>query len=173
MTDNDRGPEFDRLYKAMFAATKSPTNITLTAMVRHLFDEGVRVTPPLPETVKPRRVQQSRAKGWRKPDNTVSVARPGKFGNPFAAKIPRGEEGQATMTREYLVEDFREWLTTPLFAGKSPKGYDSMLGVPYADRARILDNLHELRGKNLMCFCPLSQPCHADVLLELANGDPA
>jgi hypothetical protein len=27
----------------------------------------------------------------------------------------------------------------------------------------------ELRGKDLMCFCALDQPCHADVLLELAN----
>lgn len=27
----------------------------------------------------------------------------------------------------------------------------------------------ELAGKNLACWCPLDQPCHADVLLELAN----
>lgn len=27
----------------------------------------------------------------------------------------------------------------------------------------------EVRGKNLACFCRLDQPCHADVLLELAN----
>jgi hypothetical protein len=32
--------------------------------------------------------------------------------------------------------------------------------------------LTELRGKDLMCWCPLDSPCHADVLLELANGDP-
>lgn len=125
----------------------------------------------------PVRVQQRRVKGWRKPDNTVSVARPGKFGNPFAAKIKRGEKGQATMTREYLVRDFQEWLTTELLWRRgaegwrwcTPGGSDSMLGVPFADRDRILDNLEELRGKNLMCFCPLDQPCHADVLLELAN----
>ena len=30
-------------------------------------------------------------------------------------------------------------------------------------------DLTELRGKNLACFCKLSDPCHADVLLELAN----
>jgi len=29
--------------------------------------------------------------------------------------------------------------------------------------------VRELRGKNLACWCPLDQPCHADVLLELAN----
>jgi hypothetical protein len=33
-----------------------------------------------------------------------------------------------------------------------------------ADRARA-----ELRGHDLACWCPLDQPCHADVLLELAN----
>jgi hypothetical protein len=30
--------------------------------------------------------------------------------------------------------------------------------------------LEPLRGKDLACWCPLSEPCHADVLLELANG---
>jgi hypothetical protein len=35
---------------------------------------------------------------------------------------------------------------------------------PFAD-------LSELRGHDLMCWCPLGQPCHADVLLALANGD--
>jgi len=28
----------------------------------------------------------------------------------------------------------------------------------------------ELRGKNLACWCPEGQPCHADVLLEIANS---
>jgi hypothetical protein len=37
----------------------------------------------------------------------------------------------------------------------------------------------ELRGKNLACWCPLVDengepvPCHADILLEIANGDSA
>lgn len=29
----------------------------------------------------------------------------------------------------------------------------------------------ELKGKNLACWCKLSEPCHADVLLEIANKD--
>ena len=28
-----------------------------------------------------------------------------------------------------------------------------------------------LKGKNLACWCPLDQPCHADVLLEIANRE--
>lgn len=31
-------------------------------------------------------------------------------------------------------------------------------------------SLHELRGHDLACWCPLDQPCHGDVLLEVANG---
>jgi len=27
----------------------------------------------------------------------------------------------------------------------------------------------ELRGKDLACWCSLDKPCHADVLLEIAN----
>lgn len=39
------------------------------------------------------------------------------------------------------------------------------------EAAPLLD-VGELRGKNLACWCPLDQPCHADVLLELANPPP-
>jgi hypothetical protein len=39
-----------------------------------------------------------------------------------------------------------------------------------ATAALMLRSLGELRGKNLACWCPLDQPCHADVLLEIANG---
>jgi Domain of unknown function (DUF4326) len=46
--------------------------------------------------------------------------------------------------REVAIEKYPEWL-----AGK---------------------DLSELRGKNLACYCALDEPCHADVLLELANA---
>lgn len=39
-----------------------------------------------------------------------------------------------------------------------------------AARGKILDNIHELRGRDLACWCPPGLPCHADVLLEIANG---
>jgi hypothetical protein len=38
-----------------------------------------------------------------------------------------------------------------------------------AFREQWMHLLEELRGKNLACWCPLDQKCHADVLLELAN----
>ncbi|WP_269076435.1 DUF4326 domain-containing protein [Sphingobium cupriresistens] len=39
-----------------------------------------------------------------------------------------------------------------------------------ARRSVILAEIANLRGKNLACWCPLDQPCHADVLLEIANA---
>jgi hypothetical protein len=33
--------------------------------------------------------------------------------------------------------------------------------------------LPELRGKNLACFCKPGEPCHADILIELANRETA
>lgn len=42
-----------------------------------------------------------------------------------------------------------------------------------ADRAFFMDRVAELRGKNLACWCALDAPCHADVLLELANPKEA
>ena len=33
----------------------------------------------------------------------------------------------------------------------------------------VLKIKHELKGKDLVCWCA-PQPCHADVLLEIANS---
>ena len=91
----------------------------------------------------PIRVQRRRTKGWRMPENTVSVTRgPGStFGNPFDTAAA-----------------FRDWLAG---IGQDWQGSVS--------RSVVLARLPELRGKNLACWCPLDAPCHADVLLELAN----
>jgi hypothetical protein len=92
-------------------------------------------------TATPKRVQLRRTKGWRKPDGAISVARPHKWGNPYLVGHPGIPDA------ETAVQLYRQWLPdSPLFAQVS-----------------------ELAGYDLMCFCPLNQPCHADVLLELAN----
>ena len=114
----------------------------------------------------PERIQRKRSAGWRMPPNTVSVARPGTFGNPFTISAAV-ESGYASPERaqQFVVDCFRDWL------GPTQRGRDCWQG-PESDRRRkaILDSLHTLRGKNLACFCPLDQPCHASVLLELANA---
>jgi hypothetical protein len=40
---------------------------------------------------------------------------------------------------------------------------------PESHMGRIARDIRQLRGKNLACWCKPGQPCHADILLELAN----
>lgn len=96
----------------------------------------------------PKRIQRRRVKGWRKPEGAVSVCRPGPFGNMFVV----GVDGTAAE----CVSKFDNWLAT------------TDKGRALAERAK-----RELRDKDLMCFCPLSSPCHADVWLRVANEPPA
>lgn len=112
----------------------------------------------------PERVRLSRAKGYRLPPNTVLVSRPNICGNPFTIKGARdaGYKGTDADLRAYAVDLYRRWLN----------GEPSVLCGPDWPRLRrrILKRIPELRGKNLACWCPLDEPCHADVLLEKANA---
>lgn len=88
----------------------------------------------------------------------VLVTRPGKWGNPFTI----GDMGSA----EGAAQRFRAAVIGPWLDGKQckPDAHpESYIGL-IIRRAPI-----ELRGKNLGCYCALGSPCHADVLLELAN----
>lgn len=104
----------------------------------------------------PRRVQLSRKKGWRMPPNTVKVDRSTKWGNPFRVGNVR-HYGPPYSGRDALIE-------TPEQACKLFRAH--MFNLRSASEL-----IAPLRGKNLACWCPLDQPCHADVLLEIANKD--
>ena len=89
----------------------------------------------------PKRIQRQRTRGWKMPPNTVYVGRPTKWGNPHHVS--------KYQTREACIDAYRRLVTSyPIFRFWMP----------------------ELRGKDLACWCPLDQPCHADVLLEVANS---
>jgi hypothetical protein len=53
------------------------------------------------------------------------------------------------------------------YSGISERGFDRLRALEMADMHALIR--HELRGKDLACWCPLGVPCHADVLLEIAN----
>ena len=122
--------------------------------------------------MSPQRIQRKRTKGWRMPEGVIYVGRPTKWGNPWQvggdAQIvmrdtPKGEVQRLSLVRMWpalVVSLYRLYITHASI-------YD--IGLD----AKRLD-LSELRGKDLACWCPLSSPCHADVLLELANaGEPS
>ena len=100
----------------------------------------------------PRRIQRRRVKGFRCPPNTIYVGRPSKWGNPY--------------TIVTIIEDRLFDVTTPEEAVRRYR--ETPAASQLRDAARL-----ELRGKHLSCWCPLTQPCHADVLLKWANERPA
>ena len=87
------------------------------------------------------RIQRRRSRGWRMPPDAIYVGRPTRWGNPFAVS----EHGAAEACR--LFE--RYVLERPELAAAA---------------------LRELAGRRLACWCPLDQPCHADVWLRLVSG---
>jgi hypothetical protein len=119
------------------------------------------------------RIQRKRTKGWRMPEGAIYVGRPTEWGNmistgnrlqpvvlgdvwdaPFVWHVPSAaaavDNGLVRITPTIAVELFRH----------------TALGWNHDFRMRWLA---PLRGHDLVCWCPLDQPCHADVLLELAN----
>lgn len=101
----------------------------------------------------PKRIQLRRTKGWRKPEGAVVVSRPSKWGNPFRVY----ERAQA----QQMVDMFRSELVAAI---------ERPYSEPHAIEFRIIaESIEELRGRDLACWCPRTAPCHADVLLELAN----
>ena len=129
----------------------------------------------------PQRIQLRRTKGWRKPEGAIIVSRPSRWGNPFKVGMVVNRVAlhplraaapviiEITVTSAAAAVDYyRQWLDgRHLLVG----GHDLAPAPPAVDELRA-----ELRGHDLACWCPLVDehgqrvPCHADVLLELANG---
>lgn len=82
----------------------------------------------------------SRQRGWRKPPGAVYVGRPTRWGNPFRVDELGPEEAVARYAAQLR-----------------------------ADPARVAEARSTLAGRDLLCWCALDQPCHADVLLAVAN----
>lgn len=106
---------------------------------------------------QPQRIQRSRAKGSRLPDNTVCVTRPGPWGNPFVV----GRDGTAAE----CVYLYRRLLDGYVCLTVKATTEDQR-----AAQRQMMDHLDDLKGKNLACFCGIGKPCHADTLLELASA---
>lgn len=108
-------------------------------------------------TAAPIRLQLSRRKGFdlqalsRAANGleAVNVTRPSRWGNPFVA----GRHYKTVMGTTWPVCDAEHAVS--LFRAVA--------------NCKVEEIRKELRGKNLACWCRAGKPCHADVLLELAN----
>jgi hypothetical protein len=107
----------------------------------------------------PARIQRKRTKGWKMPANAVSVTRPGRFGNPFRVSDGScthpdcGPKSHPPTTAQKAVDAFRRWI----------EGHPALIAMVR----------EKLRGRDLACWCKPGDPCHADVLLEIANREEA
>jgi hypothetical protein len=147
-----------------------------TWLIRRAVGRGV----PMDE---PRRIQRQWTKGWRMPEGAVYVDRPSCWRNPFRI-------GDRFADRTWLHRR-----PSPLWAydDRSPGVYRREWEKPWTQTIAVVqDRAHAVKlfrawwayeygpdyeetrrwlaGRDLCCWCPLDQPCHADVLLEVANG---
>ena len=99
-------------------------------------------------TRKPIRVQQRRTAGWRKPEGAIAVGRGTRWGNPFV--VGRGRD--QVRTNLEAVEKYRAYVLS--------------------EPGMLTEVRRWLVGADLMCWCRIGEPCHADVLLALANNTP-
>jgi hypothetical protein len=127
--------------------------------------------------MSPQRIQRRRTAGWRMPEGAVYVGRPTRWGNPFAAS--RHADGQWRVYENGVGEHGRFWASYA--TGKEARAravelfelHIGPMGNYEYDEATLVDLRRLLAGRDLVCWCPLDQPCHADVLLELANAPQA
>lgn len=127
----------------------------------------------------PARIRLSRRAGWRMPENTVKVDRTTEWGNPFVIGEPVDRK---------CAKRWGWWpLGCPDFvatdAAQSVRRFGAVLGLDEAIHGHVRQRL---AGKNLACWCTLCpahadgkpagvvcadcSPCHADVLLAMANS---
>jgi len=113
-----------------------------------------------------KRIQRRRTKGWKMPEGAIYVGRPTKWGNPFV------------ISKDVAIPPIPEPMWAVRFNNRLLVRFDGreLAAADAVDRYRLLArelrmSAVELRGKDLACWCPLDQPCHADVLLEIANSE--
>lgn len=153
LTYGERGAEFDIWLEDIRAAAWSQGRRESTDLVSDAT--GFRVVARnadnpykheiIGRPLVPKRIQMSRQRPWRaeNPD-AIKVDRTTRWGNPYKVS--------ETVTPEQAIAAFRFGIRA---------GYDY---IPSEGEISV-----ELRGHDLACWCPLDQPCHADVLLEIAN----
>jgi len=128
----------------------------------------------------PTRIQRRRDKGWRSPTGARYVGRGTKFGNPYTVGETYAWTPDCDTQPEPLVPGwdytgvrleiadaqsavswFQSWITTP-----NPQARPASMAVEHWE---LRNALPQLAGRNLMCWCKTTEPCHADVLLLAAN----
>ena len=93
-------------------------------------------------------ITETRVVNKYKESYDVYIGRGSKWGNPFTHIADKKTKADFIVaSRDEAIESYRDWLL------KQPQ---------------LLNDLHELKGKTLGCFCK-PKKCHGDILVELVN----
>jgi hypothetical protein len=121
--------------------------------------------------MSPQRIQRRRTKGWRMPSGAVVVDRSTKWGNPYHWDQYPTRREQTSLDGEPYVTTFSRAQLRRFAVADFENGL--LYGKWLTNYPQPEEICAELAGKDLVCWCPLDQPCHADVLLRIANGGDA
>ncbi len=138
------------------------------------------------EFPRPERIQRKRTAGWRIPEGAVYVGRPTKWGNPFEVEstrrtllvhdglhthweTQRNDDAHA-LAHQRTVDLYRSWLENGTITGLTDRPRSTLPARLARIRGQIIGDVKTLAGRDLVCWCAPQTPCHADVLLELANA---
>ncbi|HEX7693769.1 MAG TPA: DUF4326 domain-containing protein [Sphingomonas sp.] len=117
------------------------------------------------ENLMPRRLYRTRRRNAVTPPGAVYVGRPTLWGNPFAARPKIGHARSVILYSAWIDGHVSRHVLE--CCGFSPAEIAGM----YRWRARLMDRIDQLAGRDLQCWCPLTSDwCHADILLRVANS---
>jgi hypothetical protein len=138
---------------------------------------------------EPQRIQRKRTAGWRMPEGATYVGRPTVFGNPFRAYKCEccgywdvKDDNDVTylvdhtyVQQQHVRSDPATWTSRSEANREAVRLYNDELTYWFGGRMKndvpFREAVESLRGRDLACWCPPGQPCHADVLLSLANEE--
>ena len=118
----------------------------------------------------PKRIQLSRARGWRLPEGAVNVARPSRWGNPYRVAdfgldlalelFENTVHGIWTPVPVKCLDDYR--------SGRANEAHHAFLRR-WGHLSPIVEAQDKLRGLDVACWCRLDARCHGDLWLLWAN----
>ena len=118
----------------------------------------------------PERIQRKRTRGWKMPEGAVYVGRPTKWGNKYRAGDSAKNLGIGILFDTGLIEAVQADHDHKITVEEAVLLYRFYI-IDRIQKNRHYYNIERLKGKDLACWCKPGDICHADVLLELANGN--
>lgn len=130
--------------------------------------------------MSPERIQRRRTPGWKLPPGAICVDRSSRWGNRY--RLAKREDSPFPMGHAVVLD--RRGELGPFFGGFSTALEAQAFAVELFRRALLASRVvwdppahasyfGPLAGHDLACYCRPGDPCHAEVLLELANQDGA